>query len=60
MDTQNEKGQVLIETSLILLLATLIFFAAFSQLNQIKNKNYRYQFSEEKTHEHLKKSQIRS
>lgn len=50
MVSANEKGQILIEVSLVLLLVVLIFFAALSHLSQSKARHQKYQFTQEKAH----------
>ena len=51
MDSKNQKGQVLVEVTIVGFLLVLVFFGALSQLDGIKTKHYRSQFSEEKSHE---------
>lgn len=50
MGATNDKGQILIEVSLVLFLIVLVFFAAMSHLTQIKPRQQKYQFTQEKSH----------
>ena len=45
MGNENNKGQVLIEVSLVMLLILTIFFGAISHLSESKNIRQKYQFS---------------
>lgn len=59
MGFTNQKGQVFIEVSLVLLLVITIFFGALTKLSQVQSKNRHYQFTKE---DHLGKdsqSQVR-
>ena len=50
MDRQNIKGQVLVELGLVMLLVVSIFFAALSQISEVKKQNSKYQFGSRKTY----------
>lgn len=45
MVPQNNKGQVLIEVSLVMLLVLIVLFGALSHLTETKNIQQKYQFS---------------
>lgn len=51
MDSQNQKGQILVEVLLVSFVLVLVFFAGLSQLSNFKKNHYRSQFSKEKVHE---------
>ncbi len=59
MVATTEKGQILIEVSLVMLLIILIFFAALSQLGQLKPQQQKYQFTQEKSRGKNPQSQSR-
>lgn len=45
MGGKNNKGQILIEVSLVMLLILTIFFGAITHLNENKSIHQKYQFS---------------
>lgn len=45
MGTKNNKGQILIEVSLVMLLILIVFFGALSHLTEVKNVHQKYHFS---------------
>lgn len=45
MGSKNNKGQILIEVSLVMLLVLTIFFGAISHLTENRNTHQKYQFS---------------
>ncbi|MNL05550.1 hypothetical protein D3C87_1261560 [compost metagenome] len=51
MDTQNQKGQILVEVLLVSFCLILVFMAGLSQLSEFKKNHYRSQFSKEKSRE---------
>ncbi|MNL75012.1 hypothetical protein D3C87_2007410 [compost metagenome] len=51
MGSKNQKGQVLVEVTIVGFVLMVVFFGAMSQLEGIKTKHYRTQFSEEKSRE---------
>lgn len=59
MVTTNQKGQILIEVSLVLFLIVLIFFAALGHLSELKYHQQKYQFTQEKFHGKNSPTQIR-
>lgn len=50
MADTNNKGQILIEVCLVMGLILLVFFAAFSQLAELKTTQRRHQFIKEKSY----------
>ena len=50
VDTQNQKGQILVEVLLVSFCLILVFMAGLSQLEEFKKNHYRAQFSKEKSH----------
>jgi uncharacterized protein (UPF0333 family) len=47
MDSTNNKGQIIIEVSLVLFYVLLVFFAALGNIGKLKKNNQRYQFTQE-------------
>lgn len=50
MEHTNNKGQILIEVCLVMSLIFLIFFAAISQISELKSAQRKHQFIKEKSY----------
>lgn len=50
MASNNQRGQILIEVCVVILLITLVSFAALRQLAELKNRQRKFQFTEDQSY----------
>jgi uncharacterized protein (UPF0333 family) len=60
MDSSNNRGQILIEVSIVFLMILLIFFAALKNFQTFKVEKQKYQFNQDNSNEKLHRKISRS